>query len=84
MYCQSCGAKCTGAYCPECGEPVKNLTQQTSYYFKADSQQNSQNTQAFQSYTPPMKWYKFLIYFLLFADAGWNIYGGIINLRRYV
>ena len=66
MFCKKCG-KPIGAedkFCPHCGTPV------------TDDIPND----IFPPYTPPMKWYKFLIYFSLFAGAIASAIGVVSSL----
>jgi len=67
MFLQKCGTTMNDdiSFCPICGEPVQQ---------KPTSQQPQQPIYAAQS-EKPMKWFKFLIYFGLFAS-------GILNLSH--
>ena len=76
MFCQNCGDQIEVGkkFCSNCGAPVAGQNHQ---------QQSYQQPQP--SYQPPvslekelpMKWYKFLIYFVLFASAILNLASGI-------
>ena len=69
MYCNKCGEPMPddAAFCPACGAS-QNLSVQQSYSNTANEPDM------------PMKWYKFLIYFALFAGAVLNILSGIGTL----
>ncbi len=90
MYCPKCGIRCAGSYCPVCGSYVKNQAPpppppppptppRPSGYQQSPPYQpyQQQSTQYSYSYQQPMKWYKFLIYFELFALAVINVINGI-------
>lgn len=83
MFCPKCGTPCDGVkFCPSCGSSVD----QQSY--QQPTQQSNQQP-AYQSYQQPvggasvlpMKWYKFLIYFSLFAAAVLNVANGVVLLN---
>ena len=66
MFCKKCG-KPIGAddkFCPHCGTPV------------TDEVPND----IFPPYTPPMNWYKFLIYFSLIVSAVSGVIGVVSNI----
>ena len=85
-FCPNCGTMCqdTATFCPNCGNSlVGNTTEQAgaagNYSGEYPTQQPVQQQQPMPQGYPvqqqpalPMKWYKFLIYFALFA-------GGILN-----
>lgn len=79
MFCNKCGTQLAegAVFCGNCGTPVQQPAQQTP-------PQPAQQPQT--TYTPPsaplqaepsMKWFKFLIYFGLFAGAVINLINGI-------
>lgn len=79
MFCPNCGKNLEEgkAFCPNCGAAVAENNQQP---FQPQVQPS---VQAYD-YTPqtniaerPMKWFKFLIYFALFASAVVNFFSGI-------
>ena len=69
MYCNKCGEPMQdgAAFCPACGAS-QNMSAQQSYG-------NTNNEPDM-----PMKWFKFLIYFALFAGAVLNILSGLGTL----
>ncbi len=75
MYCYKCGAEIenTAMFCPHCGVEIS-----------ANDQSDQQHQAPRQPYTPleqkpdlKMGWYKFLIYFSLFAGAVLNVLDAI-------
>ena len=93
MFCPKCGAQISDGvtFCAYCGTPVQPTTAQPSnpqapaapYNQYPGSNQYPVNQQypMNNQYVPgnqyPMKWYKFLIYFALFAGAVLNAISGI-------
>ncbi len=87
MFCSNCGTLCADgqAFCPNCGNALQSANNQQTY-----SQQQPQYSQPQQPYGQPMyqqptiqypmAWYKFLIYFALFAGAVLNAIGGILSI----
>ncbi len=88
MYCQNCrnyvadGTK----FCPNCGAAIAAPQEQQAYqqqpYQQADPQQAYHSQPSYQApvypvMEQPMKWYKFLIYFSLFASAVLNFFSGV-------
>ncbi len=71
MFCPNCGYSIDPAakFCPNCGAAIPS-TDQT----------DQPGTETFEKPQMPMKWFKFLIYFALFAGAVINIVNGISNL----
>lgn len=92
-FCVNCGAMIeeTVKFCPNCGTPVAQPQQQGTAY----QQPQQPYQQPYQTYQQPiaqdkyhgfkMKWYKFLVYFLLWAGALLNGVNGILTLtgRHY-
>lgn len=74
MYCKKCGSFVQDGqrFCPICGTEI-TVEQQTQQF------SNPMNNQANYSFRPEpsMKWFKFLIYFSLFAAAVLNAINGI-------
>ena len=72
MYCKNCGAEIDGSsvYCTRCGTNVSDPANQVA----SPSATSSAGTTPKANY--PMKWYKFLINFALFASAVLNIISG--------
>lgn len=90
MNCQKCGSYMNDnqAFCPNCGNANANANQQPQYqqpqYQQAQYQQPQYQQPQYQPpYQPnngsqlPMNWFKFLIYFALFASGVLNIISGI-------
>ncbi len=71
MYCPKCGSanENTAQFCPHCGAALSQSTQQPNVV----PQQNAPE----QAPVLKMGWFKFLIYFSLFAGAILNIYTAI-------
>ena len=83
MYCSHCGQQMekTDKFCPNCGAPAEQeeqpQTEPVFQTFQANSEPASQPAQPrtepwgqpAQAKQHPMKWFKFLIYFLTFATA---------------
>ena len=71
MFCTNCGKSLSGSetFCPGCGRPVGGSApkQETPANYTVTSPNNGPF--AGQPAMPPMKWYKFVIYFQLFAAA---------------
>ena len=72
MICPKCGKQIPdgSSVCPECLNPLEDLA------VKSDA--------AYAEPTPSMKWYKFLIFFALYATAILNIIGGVSQLTGTV
>jgi len=72
MFCPNCGNNIQDGskFCPYCGTPIENNTNNTN---NAMFPINNTNMPVQQQIQPSMKWYKFLIYFQLFAGALVNI-----------
>ena len=71
MFCKKCG-KPIGVddkFCPHCGTPVTD---------------GAAGDDIFPPYTPPMNWYKFLIYFSLFAGAVVSFLGAALSVLGIV
>lgn len=67
-------------YCPQCGEPIENETTLTCPRCGASlSDGNGAEVPVAESSARPMKWYKFLIYFLLWFSAVLNFVTGILT-----
>lgn len=94
MFCSKCGNQVADgeAFCDKCGNQL-NAQPQQPYQAPAQPQQPYQapaQPQYDPNFAPQqvpygfaplgMKWYKFLIYFLLFAAGILNILGGIVYL----
>lgn len=81
MFCPNCGNQCPDGtkFCQSCGTPLINNQQQNTQPDFNNQQANYQ--QPYQQYPQyvdpynghPMNWYKFLIYFALFAGAFFNV-----------
>ena len=97
-FCVNCGAMIeeTVKFCPNCGTPVAQPQQQETAYQQPQQPPYQQPyQQPYQTYQQPvvqdkyhgfkMKWYKFLVYFLLWAGALLNGINGILTLtgRHY-
>lgn len=90
MFCTNCGSQVgeNAAFCPNCGQSVapqpanQQPPQQPSYYQNI-YQSEPQAVPAPQPPVPeqPMNWFKFLIYFSLFAAAVLNLITGIRYLN---
>ena len=72
MFCQKCGSeiKDGAKFCVSCGEPVEAQSVQTTYV----------DEDGLIHPKRPMKWFKFLIYFSLWAGAILNIGNGIMTM----
>lgn len=82
MFCNHCGSQIpdNATMCPNCGAPTTNPSPQLAYS-TPESAYRQPNAYANQDYNGfPMKWYKFLIYFLLFASGILNIISGIMAM----
>jgi len=89
MFCPNCGTNLpdNATFCSNCGAQINNNNAPQQSY-----QPPQQPYQPYQPYQPPyspyntmgnempMKWYKFLIYFSLFAGAVLNVISGIMIL----
>lgn len=67
MFCTKCGKKLEGNtadFCPYCGARIENANTYQQPY-------------TYQQMELPMNWYKFVIYFLFFANAVINVIGAI-------
>jgi len=97
MFCPNCGANVEGsAYCPNCGTPMQANAPEAQP--SAPNYQDPNGTYppngaypqngAYPNYNmaPPlsMKWFKFLIFFALFAGAVLNLFSGISLLTGSV
>lgn len=96
MFCRNCGTDLSGAgrFCPNCGAPVNTAPEQQPQYQQPLYQQPQYQQPSYQQpqyqqplYEQPvqqpahqMNWYKFLIYFALFASAVVNV----INAIRFL
>lgn len=78
VFCQNCGAKLDDAQNQTTQETTQTAFDETSTTEQFASQTDF-SQQTGQTYAPtyPMKWFKFLIYFLLFASSVLNIFSGI-------
>lgn len=74
MLCKNCGATISEnmVFCPKCGIAVSNDVPQTTY-----EQGSSMPYSVAAMPNQPMKWFKFLIYFSLWAGAVLNVINGI-------
>ena len=88
MFCPNCGTNVGNAerFCPNCGAALNQNTAsanpQPNYQQPNYQQPNYQ--QPVQQYPYPMNWYKFVIYFALFAGAVINAISGILHLTGSV
>ena len=89
MFCSKCGSNIEqgATFCSDCGAPVSQANTQQQYQQQQYQQQYQQqqyqqpyNNGFGQPYAQPMAWFKFLIYFALFAGAFGNIISGIVML----
>ena len=73
MFCPHCGKNLqdTAAFCAHCGQPVQQPEQPTDPVILPPDP---------APILPPMKWFKFLIYFSLFAGAVLNFINGITTM----
>ncbi|MBQ9782038.1 MAG: zinc ribbon domain-containing protein [Clostridia bacterium] len=92
MFCKYCGQKLDddAKFCQSCGAKVEesSKTTQTDTFFDDNEtsdkvQNNGEPTQVYVPYYP-MKWFKFLIYFLLFASAIVNVMSGISQVTGMI
>lgn len=63
--------------CPHCGAQLMDEEAQFCTACGNSMTDTNNNISEFNVYQPPMKWYKFLIYFALFAGAVLNFANGI-------
>ena len=92
MFCPNCGTNVGNAerFCPNCGAALNQNTAsanpQPNYQQPNYQQPNYQPVyqQPVQQYPYPMNWYKFVIYFALFAGAVINAISGILHLTGSV
>ena len=73
MFCRYCGAEISenAKFCVSCGRPVEAQPVQATYV----------GDDGLVQPVPKMKWYKFLIYFSLWAGALLNIGNGLMALQ---
>lgn len=76
-YCPNCGSQNddTSLFCLNCGQPLSTPVNDIPNY---QQHQNYQSNMYQENI--PMGWYKFLIYFSLFASAALNIISGISSI----
>lgn len=86
MFCPNCGTNLpdNSTFCSNCGAQINNPAPQQQYQPPQQPYQPPYQP-PYEPYntmgnTMPMKWYKFLIYFALFAGAVLNIINGIMML----
>ena len=94
-FCSTCGAKIeneSSQFCHNCGTKIhlpasNNIPNQNNTPIYQPQQQPSTYTPPASAYAPAypvaqlgMKWYNFLIYFLLFFSACYNLAYGIMNI----
>ena len=83
MFCPKCGLEIPDGskFCTRCGAALLS-TQQASAQPETGSSAMNHNNQPYQpdAMKYPMNWYKFLIYFALFASAVLNAISGIIYM----
>ncbi len=83
MFCPNCGTQINddATFCGNCGAPVNAQAPQQPQA-PQDTQAPQQPVPGFVPQAPvlTMKWYKFLIYFLLFAIGILNVVSGILTL----
>lgn len=85
MFCPNCGTQCPDdtKFCPNCGSTVANNqpTENTQQNFGQPNYTQPNNYTQPQMYNVQfeMKWFKFLIYFGLFAGAVLNCLSAIDN-----
>lgn len=95
MFCPNCGNQCPDGtkFCQSCGAPLTNNQQQNTqpnygnqqnYYQQPNQQYQQPNYNQYQYADPynghPMGWYKFLIYFALFAGAFFDLCYSVLYL----
>ena len=83
MLCEKCGVQVPeeGSFCPECGNPVKAPElPQTGTGYTPPSYEDSLKYQRPTQYRQPMKWFRFMIYFGLWAGAALN---GFLAYRMF-
>ncbi len=92
MFCKYCGQKLDddAKFCQSCGAKIEESpkTIETDTFFDDNNasekvQNNGEPTRVYVPYYP-MKWFKFLIYFLLFASAVINVISGISQITGMV
>ena len=76
MFCRNCGSQYDdqAQFCPNCGTPTQPTAPTQSYNYE---QSYNYNPTPQNGPDMPMKWYKFLIYFSLFAGAILNGISGL-------
>lgn len=96
MFCPNCGTQCPDdtKFCPNCGSPVANNqpTENTQQNFGQPNYTQPNNYTQPYNYAQPrmynvqleMKWFKFLIYFGLFAGAVLNCLSAILQITGAV
>lgn len=69
MFCSQCGKEVSDEWnvCPNCGAPINKQGIGNEYYYDGSNVVN-------QSKMPPMKWYKFIIYFQIFLNIAICLY----------
>ncbi len=82
MFCPKCGAGISNGerFCPKCGASVGSPSPASTQQNQWQPQSNQWQSQSSQQPMMPMNWYKFLIYFALFAGAVLNL----ITAIRYL
>lgn len=99
MFCRNCGAQVgdNASFCSKCGAPTGNTNTQNQANSQAPQggyqqprggyQQQYGGQPYAQPFAPapalPMKWFKFLIYFSLFAGAALNTVSGIMMMTGF-
>ncbi|MBE6636995.1 MAG: zinc ribbon domain-containing protein [Ruminococcaceae bacterium] len=79
MFCPNCNTSVPDgtAFCPTCGVMLTQQPSQQPPQQPYGAYDPNQPNPYGMPYQPPMKWYKFLIYFSLFASGVLNILSGI-------